>query len=177
MWRVPYICNAMMKVFHPKTFIDVGCGIADYVEGMQLLGVDAYGIEGSENCKPYLQVPSEYVYIRDLREPLCNVRNVKYDLVLCLEVAEHIEEDFVEVFLDNLCGLSDKVVMSFAPPGQEGHGHFNCQEAPYWIGKMAARGYIFDMETANEIKSFWEDVRNKREIRSYYDHLLYFKEC
>ena len=173
-WRVPYVCDAMEEVFHPKTFVDVGCAIGEYVAGMRERGVDAVGIEGSANCLLHLKVDSMYVHIIDLRVPISERIDGKFDVAMCLEVAEHIEPEFANVFIDNLCGLSERVVMSYAPPGQEGHGHFNCQHGSYWIEKFAKCGYLYDEETVHKIRGFWEPVKHRKEMGSYYNHLLAF---
>jgi len=99
----------------------------------------------------------------------------RFDLVVCLEVAEHIEPEYVDIFLNNLCSLSNQVLMSFAPPGAGGHYHVNCQGAIYWIEKMAERGYTLDLDIVKAVQSGLEPVKHKREIRSYYNHLLFFR--
>ncbi len=175
-WRVDYVCPAINNVLHPKSLIDVGCATGDFVAGFLKMGIDAYGLEGTENVLSYLEIPSEKLYIFDLRTPLHDqliiIRSL--DLALCLEVAEHIEPEYVDVFLDNLCSFSDKVLMSFAPPGQEGHHHVNCQESSYWIDKMANRNYLYRFDVVEKVREGLEPVKHKREIRSYYQHLLFF---
>jgi len=176
LWRVPFVCDALVEVFKPSTFIDVGCGIGDFVKGMLDRSVEAYGLEGSVNCLKFLQVPDDRIFILDLRAPVFSRVDNRFSLLSCFEVAEHIEPEFADVFVDNLCGLSSSIVMSFAPPGQEGHGHFNCQEGSYWIEKMEKRNRVLNTDAISRIKRLWEPVKNRREMRSYYNHLLCFEE-
>ena len=173
-WRVDFVCPAVNNALHPKSLIDVGCAIGEFVAGFVKLGIDAYGLEGTENVLDYLEIPRERLYIFDLRNPFNSQRH--FDLALCLEVAEHIEPEYADVFLDNLCLLSDKILMSFAPPGQEGHYHVNCQEAEYWIDKMAKRHYLMVQPVVDLVREGLEPVKRKREIRSYYQHLLFFQK-
>lgn len=179
-WRVNFVCLAVNNALHPKSLIDVGCAIGEFVVGFLELGVNAYGLEGTENVLDHIEIPRERLYIFDLRLPfeafLCPGTDHGFDLALCLEVAEHIEPEFVDIFLDNLCSFSDRVLMSFAPPGQSGHCHYNCQEALYWIKKMADRGYLYRYEVVKEVREGLEPVKHKREIRSYYQHLLFFQK-
>ena len=172
-WRVGYVCPAIVDALHPTSLIDAGCAIGEFVDGFLKLGVDAYGLEGTANVVNYIVLPRDRLYIGDLRTPITLGKRV--DLALCLEVAEHIEPEYVEVFLDNLTRFSNQVLMSFAPPGQEGHGHWNCQEASYWIEKMAKRGYVFRSEVVDKVREGLEAVKTKREIRSYYNNLLFFE--
>lgn len=172
-WRTPYVCGAIKTVFNPNSVIDVGCADGANVEGFLGMGIDAHGIEGTDKCVPYLRAPRKAIYLADLRMPIRLDR--EWDVVLCLEVAEHIEEEHVEQFLWNLVDLSDMIVMSCSPPGWKGHFHLNCQEHIYWIEKMAKLGYIYRKELADRIKACWEPVRKKRPMRSYYHNLLCFE--
>ena len=43
-----------------------------------------------------------------------------------------------------MCG----VILSWALPGQAGHGHVNCQPNEWVISKMDALGYDYDAERA-----------------------------
>lgn len=65
----------------------------------------------------------------------------KYDLCISLEVAEHIEEDRADLFIDNLCDASDVILFSAALPKQGGGRHVNEQEITYWAEKFKTRGY------------------------------------
>ena len=174
-WRVPIVCDAIETVFKPESVVDVGCATADFVKGFQDRGIDSNGIEGSPNCLRFLEAPEESVYIADLRIPFSPFIPRLYEVATCFEVAEHIEEEYVEEFLDNLVLLSQTIVMSFAPPGAGGHYHVNCQHAPYWLSKMAERGFKNCPELVEAIREQWKPWAGKREMRSYYNHLLCFK--
>ena len=128
-WRAPIFCDAVIKVFRPSSVVDVGCAIGDIVAGFRDRGISSMGIEGSSACLKYLAVDRSSVIIQDLRHSFTEGR---WDLVTCLEVAEHIEPEFAGVFVKNLVGLGDQILLSAAPPGQDGHGHVNCQDSRYW---------------------------------------------
>ena len=38
----------IVEKFNPKTFLDIGCAYGELVKALHDLGVDAYGIDGSE---------------------------------------------------------------------------------------------------------------------------------
>jgi len=181
-WRVPFVCDAICNVLNPNSIIDVGCGIGDYVKGFQDRKVDtAHGIEGSVNCLPYLVVPKYYIFIQDLRQKIClNYDGIchvsKYDLAMCFEVLEHIDPECADILVENLIMLSDGILVSAAPPGQEGHYHVNCQEPYYWIDKFKKHGYELNMNIVYQIQEEWEPVRHKKEMRAYYNNLLYFEK-
>jgi hypothetical protein len=172
MWRVPYVCEAVCKIFDPSSLIDAGCGIGDYVYGFIMNGVNAFGVEGSKNCIPYLMAPEDKIFIKDIRD----IIDVGwYDMAICLEVLEHIEEDFAETVVYNLSCMSDRILTSAAPPGQKGHYHVNCQEKGYWVEKFAKYNYKRDEEIEERIKKEWGSVKHKKEMRAYYSNLMYFE--
>lgn len=143
-WRVPIICNAVVDTFElspGNKIMDVGCAIGDYVDGFYERGFKARGIEGSPRAMEYfVKRVADKILIHDLRTPLPSSIS-RFNLCMCLEVAEHIEEEYSDVFLDNLCQISRKILLTASPPGQEGHHHVNCQPDEYWEEKMLQRGY------------------------------------
>lgn len=173
-WRVPIVVDAVIDVLNPHSVIDVGCGNGDLVSGFyRKLKYPCYGIEGTvnalESIEPWLE---NYVFIRDLRHPLDDFILKKLDLAICLEVAEHIEEEYAEVFMDNLCGLSDTILMSAAPPGQGGKCHVNCQIWDYWFYLFTARGYRPNHAVVEALKIHWEKWKNQKGIKAYYNNLM-----
>ncbi len=68
------------------------------------------------------------------------------DLVWSCEVAEHIDPDQVDSYLDTLAN-GRVVAMTHALPGQVGHHHVNCQPSEYWVERMVTRGYMLSDET------------------------------
>lgn len=171
-WRAPIVCGAIVNVLEPKSAIDVGCAIGDLVEGFVRLGVDAYGLDGSEGCKEFLECDPARLFIHDLRMPV--VSKSRYSLVTCFEVAEHIEKEYAPRFVNTLCQLSDRILMSAAPPFQEGHHHVNCREPKYWQEMFGKRRYYRDTEIEERLKKQWEPWRKLPGIKAYYQNLLYF---
>ena len=71
----------------------------------------------------------------------------KYDLVLCLEVGEHIPIKYENIFLNNICRASVRwICLSWAIEGQGGTGHVNCRNNGYVAGEMHQRGFEMDVD-------------------------------
>jgi hypothetical protein len=69
----------------------------------------------------------------------------QFDVVQCLEVAEHLEPVASETLVDNLVAHSNKVIFSAAPPGQGGENHVNERPYDFWRGLFERRGFgLFD---------------------------------
>ena len=148
---VPFIIEA----FHPKSAVDVGCGLGTFLNIFFENGVkDIIGIDGPCLDRSKLFIPAEYFITADLECPLDIQR--KFDLVICLEVAEHLQEATANVLVDNLCVLGDIIIFSSAIENQGGQNHINEQPFAYWVEKFKEKGFIFyDVFRTN----FWDNKK------------------
>ncbi len=175
-WRAPYVVEAVLNTLGKfTTVVDAGCGCGDLVQEFRRVGVDAWGIEGTPNAIPHALCGAEHLLIADLRQSIASPRRA--DLVMCVEVAEHIDEECADTFLDNLCAMGDLILLTAAPVGQGGHSHVNCQPYLYWIQKMADRGYEYDMRRGTLFKAWLSPHRKKGEIKVFFwNAMLFIKE-
>lgn len=176
-WRAPIVCKALIdtfKLYKGAKVLDLGCGIADYVHHFNQNGIWAKGIEGSCNVLPYLV--DKNVDIHDLRLSLKKeITPSFYTLAYSLEVAEHIEKQYADTYLDNLCWASNTVLITAAPPGQEGHGHVNCQFKQWWSDKMNERNYARRKDLEGIFARSIYQQKNKREVTVYAKNVMIFK--
>jgi len=131
-----------------ETVYDFGCGKGDYLEQLvnEYPSVVATGFEGYVNNTTYKNV-SEL----DLSKP-ADLEPV--DLVISIEVGEHIPNEFESVFLDNISNSSKKhVILSWAIEGQDGNGHINCKNNDYIISQMQKRGWKFNDKLTSEVRA------------------------
>lgn len=128
------------RLFEPRTVLDLGCGIGTW---LQVLAADGrrqvLGVERETYDRQTLVVDPDLILTADLRQSLDLQR--RFDLVVCLEVAEHIEAQFADVLVETCVRHSDVVLFSTALPGQQGLGHANEQLPDYWAERFAAHGY------------------------------------
>ena len=98
----------------------------------------------------------EVVVEWDLRDIMCE-EDWSIDFAQSFEVAEHIEEEYADIFLHNLIKDDpDTVLLTAASVGQHGLQHVNCQEREYWMTKMKNNGYLFNQDLLNEIRGCGE---------------------
>ena len=128
--------------FGVRSVLDVGCGEGHAVLFFHRMGLVAHGIEGLIHNVRRAVTP---IAQHDL---LSGPYTMPVDLVWSCEVAEHIEEEKIDFYLDTLAN-GRVVAMTHAVPGQEGHHHVNCQTAEYWVQRMQSRGYIISVEDTN----------------------------
>jgi len=137
---VPLVLEILGK--KTKRVIDVGCGSGAWLSVFRKHGVrDVWGVDGVHVAKRMLMIPRERFITADLRKPLNQVRG-RFDLVVSLEVAEHIPENRAEAFVNSLTRLSPVVLFSAAIPFQGGHHHVNEKWPDYWAGLFARKGFI-----------------------------------
>lgn len=77
----------------------------------------------------------------------------KYDLALSFELAEHLPERYADNLVDTLANAGDTIVMTAATPGQGGTHHVNEQPREYWYEKFQSRGFEYDSEAVQDLRS------------------------
>jgi 2-polyprenyl-3-methyl-5-hydroxy-6-metoxy-1,4-benzoquinol methylase len=100
----------------PNKILDAGCGLGHYVKAFYDLGFDVYGFDCSawaiDNC-PYKQIKH-----RLKKGSICNIpfRKNFADLVICIDVLEHLTEEEIKLALQELHRVSSKFVLFFITP-------------------------------------------------------------
>ena len=134
---VPFI----MDYIKPKTVLDVGCGIgtwlkvfSKYTAVSNLLGIDGDYVKKEE----FLIAKEQFMPV-DLNKAFL-LKN-RYDLVISLEVGEHLEESAADAFIKSLTNHADVIIFSAAVPYQGGDRHLNSQWPDYWRSKFNSVGF------------------------------------
>lgn len=127
--------------FRPKSLLDVGCGTGTWVRAAKEYGIaDVKGVDGVELPQERLLFPKRDFQKQDLTSSWRLGR--RFDVVLCLEVAEHLEERYSATLIEALVAHADRVVFSAACPDQFGQHHVNGQWPEYWQRIFNAQGYV-----------------------------------
>lgn len=136
--------------------VDVGCGTASWLaQARSLFNVDdILGIDGNYINSGELEIPADKFQSHDLTTPLTIQR--RFDLVICLEVAEHLPPDLADTFISSLTKLGDYILFSAAIPLQPGTNHINTQFPHYWVELFDRNGYKC-LDCLRE--KFWHDDR------------------
>ena len=130
----------ILGLFPARSVVDVGCGSGTWARAYLDAGCDVLGIDGDIVQAGQLQIPAEKFQRANLASPLQLQR--KFDLVNCLEVAEHLDAGRADGFVADLTRLGDVVIFSAAVPGQGGTHHVNEQWPSYWIPRFEALGFV-----------------------------------
>lgn len=153
---IPYVIERLGC----RTVVDFGCGVGECLNAAkQCAGVEKVtGLDG-EWVRGRLVIGQDEFYGCNLTQEI-DLKE-KYDLVISLEVAEHLSEDSAETFIGNLTRHSDVVLFSAAVPYQGGTHHVNEQYPSYWREIFSKQNFSM----CDCIRStFWNDER----INDYY---------
>jgi SAM-dependent methyltransferase len=141
---------------NPKKVLDIGCGPGIFVYPLIKEGVDARGIDIDSRVfnKPHLQFKSLFELDTDPLDPATDIS----DLVVCLEVAEHIEEEKADQVVEKVAGCTGStLIWTAAHPGQGGIGHINCQNKEYWAEKLEKQGLVRNLEKEQKLLDYCKE--------------------
>ncbi len=112
------------------------------------------GVDGEYVDRSRLLIPKNAFLSHDLTIQLDLSR--RFDLTVCLEVGEHLDQSAEGALLSTICAHSDVVLFSAAIPHQGGTDHRNERWQPYWAERFICRGY----QPFNVLRPmFWNDPR------------------
>ncbi len=156
------LADLVVERFAPSSVVDVGCGEGWLVHELRSRNVKAFGVDGDD-------VGADLVL--DLTAPpYPELDGAPFDLAVCLEVAEHVDEANAGDLVGWLCDLAPVVAFSAAIPGQGGQGHVNERPPAYWVDLFAQRGLAGSGALRTEL---WDDER----IEAWYrQNLLVFAD-
>jgi GT2 family glycosyltransferase len=137
------IAARIITDIHPRIVLDAGCAFGFLVEALRQRGVKAWGIDLSayaiqsvhESIKTYCAVGS-------VAQPLTR----HYDLIVCIEVLEHLPQPEAEAAIANFCAHTEDILFSSSPFDYTEVTHLNVQPIDYWAAQFARHGFIRDVD-------------------------------
>lgn len=138
------------QLWNPMQFADVGCGNGRYCAVFKAYGWPVvHGYEGTQDIRSL----GVYDDIQTLDLTKRRWVGIDYDLVMCLEVGEHVPKEHEQVFIDNVCAFASKdLILSWAIPGQGGKGHVNEHGNEYVIKQLWEKGFRWDKGRSNDLR-------------------------
>lgn len=143
----------------PESYLDLGSGTGAMVNMARRLGIDAWGVD-------VINGPEHWFIQHDLTQPLwldddyygVQLQRHMFDMVSCVEVAEHLPEEAADTLCDTIARHMHKgsiLAFSAAAPGQGGEHHLNLQPAWYWRSKLYERGVSYRKDYTQQLSHLW----------------------
>jgi SAM-dependent methyltransferase len=137
------IAKEIVQRLSPRSVFDAGCALGLLIEQLRLLGVEAEGVDISEfaitnapeSVRPFVRVAS-------VTEPL----ERRYDLIVCIEVLEHMPQREAETAIANLTAYTDDILFSSSPLDFKEATHVNVHPIEHWAELFAHHGFVRDVD-------------------------------
>lgn len=166
-WNERALCQIVAWMGIPASYLDLGSGTGAMVNCARKLGSEAYGVDVINGPEHWflahdLTIP---LYLHRTRDPedglvYATDRSVPqrtpqyaFNLITCMEVAEHLPLDAHETLIDTIVrhlrpapndyDPSGFLIFSAAPPGQGGEHHIGCRPAREWRSMFYERGLSY----------------------------------
>lgn len=134
------VIDILFSFLDVDAVLDVGCGDGRWLSVCRARGVaDISGVDGPWTDTSRLLIPKDALTTQELSKPFD--LNRRFSLIISLEVGEHIDRQFSDIFIDNLARHGDVILFGAAIPYQGGFRHVNEQWQSYWSNLLKARGY------------------------------------
>jgi SAM-dependent methyltransferase len=136
------IAQRIVDDIAPRTVLDAGCAMGFLVEALRDRGVQAFGIDVSGYALAQVRADVRaYVRQASITEPI----DRDFDLVVCIEVLEHVAPEDAEAAIDNLCMHAPEVLFSSTATDFKEPTHVNVRPTSYWVAQFSRRGMLPDI--------------------------------
>ena len=172
----------IVQDFAPKTVLDVGCAFGYMVKYLRERGVEAWGIDTSsyaiaqvdEAVRPYVRVSSA---CEELPEDMPQ----HYDMIINIEVLEHLSMEDGERAIERMCSYADTILFSSTAEDFDEPTHINVQQPAYWAARFAKHGFYknlqYDMEYLSKFAFAFEKKQLSEEnIITNYEYSLHHQK-
>ncbi len=146
------MATAIVRDIAPRTVLDAGCAMGLLVDALRRHGVEAYGIDISDYAIRHAPLAAQpYCRVGSLIDPLPR----RYDLIVCVEVLEHLAPEDAAAAIGRLCDAADDILFSSTPTDYDEVTHLNVQPVHYWAGLFAQHGFVRDVDFDAAILTPW----------------------
>ena len=157
------IADKIVDIFDPKFVLDAGCACGYLVAALRDKGVQAFGIDISEYAINKVREDiKSYVNVQSITEKLPEHFPKKFDLVITIEVLEHLFPEEGKKAIELLCSYSDTVIFTSTPTDIEDKTHVNVQQKEYWAKIFAEQSFYRDLYQPVDFICAWAMLFRKR---------------
>jgi SAM-dependent methyltransferase len=133
------VADRIVATIQPGSVLDAGCALGFLVD------ISDYALQ---NVHPSVQ---PYCRKGSVAEPFPRT----YDLIVCIEVLEHLPPQESEKAVENICRSTDDVLFSSTPFDYHEATHYNVQPPEYWSELFARQGFFRDVDFDASFITSW----------------------
>ena len=171
----PVIVGSIVRDLIPRSILDVGCGSGAMLCVCRDAGLDVKGYEFGDSALALCKERGLNVSKVDLRSPNITCLPKGFDVVLSMEVAEHLPPRSAAGYVELLCASAPVIIFTAAPPGQGGTDHLNEQPMQYWVELFRQHSFYPDTHLAQIWRQEW--VESKKVAGWYANNLMLFRKA
>jgi SAM-dependent methyltransferase len=164
------VADRIVQTIGPRSVLDAGCALGLLVESLRDRGVEAYGVDISEYAIGKVRSDIQpHCWRGSITDPLPR----RYDLIVSIEVLEHLPRPAAEAALANLCQFTDDFLFSSSPIDHRETTHFNVQPPEYWADLFLRQGFVRDVDCDASFITSWatrfrrQSVTMQRVVHDY----------
>ena len=133
-----------------SSIVDFGCGDGSYIKHIHsTLDIKTKAFDGNPHVN---KITNGFATQLDLSQPF-NL-NEKFDVVMSLEVAEHIPTQYESIYINNIINHTNKyIIISWAIPYQGGKGHVNERSNTYVINTFQNKNFKHLESISNHLRN------------------------
>lgn len=146
------LADWMIREMAPRTVLDAGCGLGLLVECLRARGVEAFGVDVSAYA-----INNVHHSVRAFcwQGSAADELSATYDLIVSIEVLEHMAQPEAEAAIANFCRHTGDVLFSSSPGDYREATHVNTQTTDYWAEQFARHDYFRDVDFDASFLASW----------------------
>ena len=155
------IADRIVADIRPRRALDAGCGFGFLVEALRARGVDAAGMDLSEFA---------IGQVHETVRPYCRQGSItddlpsSYDLIISIEVLEHLQPVDASRAIANICAHTDDVLFSSTPFDYREPTHVNVRMPEDWAEAFARHGLYRDVDYDASFITKWAVRFTRRSV-------------
>lgn len=127
----------------PRRVLDAGCAMGLLVEALVAREIDAHGVDISDYA---IAQAAPALAGRCRVGSLTTTLDAQYDLIVCIEVLEHMPAGEAQTALTNICAHAPDILFSSSPTDFGETTHVNVRPPEAWAEAFAREGFLRDLD-------------------------------